>query len=170
MCYAGCETLDPPYESEFAGFFLYDREGAWSLVVNYLNHPENYYFSPYDLIPCDQPERLEVASSQPGFSSPQVTEEASASSACPGAPPQRLKVDEMAYVCTGGDTVKLREGPGKGYSVLKSLVPGAELKVTGGPECSDNWSWWEVETESGITGWMSEGGDNIDPYFLCPVE
>lgn len=90
------------------------------------------------------------------------------SDSCPGAPPQRLKVDEMAYVCTSADSVKLREGPGKNYSVIKSLVPGADLKVIGGPTCSDNWSWWKVETESGYVGWMSEGGDSVDRYFLCP--
>lgn len=87
---------------------------------------------------------------------------------CTGAPPQRLKVNEMAYVCTKSDTVKLREGPGKNYTILRSLVPGAELKIIGGPKCANNWSWWEVETESGYRGWMSEGGDSVDKYFLCP--
>lgn len=133
LCYVGCETLDPPYESDFAGFFLYNIGGAWSLVVNYVNDPQNYYFSPYELIPCDQPERLDVVSSQPGFTSAPLTEEAAAPSSCPGAPPQRLKIDEMAFVCTAGDTVKLREGPGRSYSILKSLDPGTELKVIGGP-------------------------------------
>lgn len=87
---------------------------------------------------------------------------------CPGAPTQRLGIGEMAYVCTSADTVKLREGPGKNYSVIKSLVPGADLKVIGGPECNDNWSWWQVKTESGYIGWMSEGGDSTDKYYLCP--
>lgn len=87
---------------------------------------------------------------------------------CVGAPPQRLEVYEMAYVCTSSDSVKLREGPGKNYSVIKSLIPGADLKVIGGPKCGDNWSWWQVETESGFVGWMSEGGDSVDRYFLCP--
>jgi hypothetical protein len=91
-------------------------------------------------------------------------------SACPGAPPQRLTINEMAYVCTKSETVKLREGPGKKYSILKSLISGADVKIIGGPKCADNWSWWEVETESGYRGWMSEGGDNADKYFLCPTK
>lgn len=90
------------------------------------------------------------------------------SDSCPGAPPQRLTVDEMAFVCTANDSVKLRDGAGKNYSVIKSLVPGADVKIIGGPKCGDNWSWWQVETESGFVGWMSEGGDNVDRYFLCP--
>lgn len=91
-------------------------------------------------------------------------------SACPGAPPQRLTINEMAYVCTKSESVKLREGPGKKFSVLKSLVSGADVKIIGGPKCADNWSWWQVETESGYEGWMSEGGDNADKYFLCPAK
>ena len=92
----------------------------------------------------------------------------SVTSSCTGAPPQRLKINNMAYVCTAVDSVKLREGPGKSYTVIKSLVPGADIKVIGGPNCADNWSWWKVQTESGYIGWMSEGGDSTDRYYLCP--
>jgi len=98
------------------------------------------------------------------------TTNSSSVNSCKGAPAQRLKVDSMAYVCTVSDSVKLRDGPGKKYSILKSLVSGADLKIIGGPTCSDNWSWWQVETESGYQGWMSEGGDNKDKYFLCPTK
>ena len=95
-------------------------------------------------------------------SAPEQTE------ACPGAPEQRLDIGDMAYVCTSTDSVKLREGPGKEYPVIKSLIPGADLEITGGPKCNNDWSWWQVKTESGYTGWMSEGGDNVDKYYLCP--
>jgi hypothetical protein len=61
---------------------------------------------------------------------------------CLGAPPQRLIINAKAQVCTAGDSVKLRSGPSKGTTVLKSLVPGAELTVLGGAECADDWSWW----------------------------
>jgi hypothetical protein len=87
---------------------------------------------------------------------------------CSGAPPQRIKVGGKAYVCTKRDSVILREGPGRSYAEIRRLVPGADLKIIGGPSCANNWSWWEVRTESGFTGWMAEGGDATDPYFLCP--
>ncbi len=87
---------------------------------------------------------------------------------CPNAPLQQLTVGEMAFVCTASETVKLRDGAGKNYEIIKSLIPGADVKVIGGPECADDWSWWQVETESGYIGWMSEGGDETDYYFLCP--
>lgn len=89
---------------------------------------------------------------------------------CPGAPEQRLEIGKMAYVCTSIDSVKLREGPGKDYTVIRSLIPGADLEIIGGPECKNNWSWWQVKTESGYVGWMSEGGDSKDKYFLCPAK
>ena len=90
-------------------------------------------------------------------------------SSCPGAPPQRLAVKGRASVCTARDAVYLRQNPGKQYTVIKTLVPGADLTITDGPVCSDNWSWWKVKTESGYIGWISEGGDTKDQYFLCPA-
>jgi hypothetical protein len=162
LCYVGCETLNPPYQSTSAGFFLSGYEGEWKLAVNYVNEPENYYFGDYELTACDGSGIVSLSQTDSSNNS--------STNSCPGAPPQRLKINEMAYVCTAADTVKLREGPGRNYSVIKSLVPGADLKVIGGPSCSDNWSWWQVETEAGYTGWISEGGDNVDPYFICPQQ
>ena len=92
----------------------------------------------------------------------------SGSSSCPGAPPQRLTVGELAYVCTISDPVRLRNGPGKNYNPITSLDKGTDIYVVDGPICADNWTWWQVETESGDFGWMAEGGDNVDPYFICP--
>lgn len=93
---------------------------------------------------------------------------AGANGSCPGAPPQQLAVYGLASVCTEEDGVFLRQEPGKDKKVLEKFLPGSELKLIGGPTCADDWSWWQVETETGIQGWMSEGGDHIDPYFLCP--
>jgi len=87
---------------------------------------------------------------------------------CPGAPPQRLEVGEDAVICTRSDNVFLRTGAGKRFSIIRAVSTGTVLKVTGGPRCSDNWSFWAVELPDGTSGWMSEGGDEIDPYFLCP--
>ncbi|HPO57331.1 MAG TPA: SH3 domain-containing protein [Anaerolineaceae bacterium] len=88
--------------------------------------------------------------------------------ACPGAPEQRLEVGEDARVCTLVDSVFLRKGPGRRYEVLERVRPGTIVDVIGGPKCADDWSYWEVELPGGETGWMSEGGDAVDPYFLCP--
>lgn len=89
-------------------------------------------------------------------------------STCPGAPKQRLEVGKDARVCTQSDNVYLRSGPSRSHSVIERVSPGTVVNVIGGPECANDWSFWEVEIPDGTTGWMSEGGDAIDPYFLCP--
>jgi len=50
------------------------------------------------------------------------------------------------------------------------LIPGAVVTITGAAVCDEDpgWWYWPVRTRSGYTGWMAEGGDEKDPYFLCP--
>jgi len=68
-------------------------------------------------------------------------------------------------------SVKVRSTPGMSGSRLTSLPSSTEFDVIGGPVCAgNNWSWWQVRTDSGQVGWMAEGGDEVDPYFLCPIE
>jgi formylglycine-generating enzyme required for sulfatase activity len=91
---------------------------------------------------------------------------------CPGAPPQRLKVGMVAQVCTKSDSLRLRNSPGLDGEIIASVQTGALFEIIGGPECAgNNWSWWKVflGNECEI-GWLAEGGDDIDPYFLCPLD
>jgi uncharacterized protein YgiM (DUF1202 family) len=94
------------------------------------------------------------------------------SASCPGAPPQKLEINDNAYVCTQNDSVLVRSGPGTNFHELTRLSPGTRIKIINGPECANNWSWWKVRVTSGSSedtvGWMAEGGDHIDPYFICP--
>ena len=88
--------------------------------------------------------------------------------------PKRLKVGEWAVVCTWNshDPVVMRTGPGKGYSRNgHELLTGAEVYVLEGPVCDEDsrWWYWKVRTKiKKYEGWMAEGGDEKDPYFLCP--
>ena len=87
---------------------------------------------------------------------------------CPGAPKQHLLVNEDAKVCTKSDNVYLRSGPAKNNSVLSSVKTGTIVWILEGPQCADSWSWWKVKLSTGNIGWMAEGGDSKDDYFLCP--
>lgn len=87
---------------------------------------------------------------------------------CRGAPPQRLEANEDAIVCTQSDNVYLRSGPSLNFDIIRRAPPGTVVWVLEGASCANNWSWWKVQLPSGIIGWMSEGGDSKDPYFLCP--
>lgn len=91
---------------------------------------------------------------------------------CTGAPEKRLSVGSKAVVCTKNDSVKLRSDPKHSAESIDNLLPGSGLSVIGGPVCDETvaaW-YWEVRTESDYIGWVSEGGDAVDPYYVCPVE
>lgn len=165
-CYIdGCSQLDPPRSSAAAGFLFGNQSGEWQLGALYLNTPDKYYFADWPLTACTLP-AADLNQPTPG---PRATSaSASSSDGCPAAPPQRLVVGEQAHVCTQFDRVLLRSGPGRSYDELHRYEPGSTLDVIGGPTCSDSWSWWEVIAPNGHTGWMTEGGDSEDPYFLCP--
>jgi len=91
-------------------------------------------------------------------------------SSCPGSPPQRLVVGQLGKVCTKSDAIRLRTTPGNSGKIIASLNPGTIFEVIDGPECAgSNWSWWKVRLDDGQEGWLAEGGDDIDPYFLCPI-
>lgn len=91
-------------------------------------------------------------------------------SSCPGAPAQRVAVNGKAYVCTQSDRLIVRDKAGKSSSEITRLYPGTEMTIVKGPVCRDGWSWWRIRTVDGIVGWVAEGGDNIDTYFICPVQ
>lgn len=90
---------------------------------------------------------------------------------CPGSNPQRLEVGRQGKVCTLSDSLRLRKSPGTGGEIIASLKTGTTFEVIGGPECAgSNWSWWQVQLNDGQIGWLAEGGDKTDPYFLCPLD
>ena len=107
---------------------------------------------------------------EPPVVDPIVTTAPFTGNACVNAPAKRLSVGSGVFVCTKSDPVILRTGPHRASSKIESLPPGTRMVVIGGPTCDENVSWWywEVQTESGVTGWVSEGGDQVDPYFVCP--
>ncbi len=89
---------------------------------------------------------------------------------CPGAPPQRVKIGKQAKICTQSEDLIVREEPGPDGRPLTGIEPGTNIKITAGPSCANNWSWWKVELDSGLEGWIAEGGDDTDPYFICPAD
>ena len=86
----------------------------------------------------------------------------------PNSPSQRIRVDGRAWVCTAHDSLAIRSEPGLGSSEIARLEPGTYVTVVDGPAYADGWPWWKVRPDSGVVGWVAEGGDEIDPRFLCP--
>jgi len=92
---------------------------------------------------------------------------------CEDAPPSILAVGMKAYVCTQRDHIRLRVAPGKQARASFLIPPSTQVEIIDGPACSDAWVWWRVYIldgrYEGQIGWMAEGGDSIDPKYLCPV-
>ena len=89
---------------------------------------------------------------------------------CRDAPPSPLRVGMRAYVCTQSDSLFVRIRPGRGGQVIRRIPPGTRIEIVDGPECGDGWVWWKVRLTDGTVGWVAEGGDEIDPKFVCPLE
>lgn len=94
----------------------------------------------------------------------------SSQNVCIGAPPQRMTVNKQGEVCTQGDGVYVRSEPLRSATKITKLETGSPFTVIGGPACADNWSWWKIRLNDGREGWIAEGWDEIDSYFICPIK
>ena len=112
---------------------------------------------------------ISTQSSVDGFSEQLAESGRGGGDHCEGAPAQRVWVDARAYVCTQSDRLIVRENPRRGASEITRIPTGTRMTIIGGPECANSWSWWRVRTDDGVVGWVSEGGDGTDPYFICPL-
>ncbi len=157
MCYDGCKKLDPPQSSNTTAFFFNKVDNEYKLKAMYINTPDEYFYSgDSPLISCNEHKKLVAPTSIPR---------------CPGSPAQRLIVGKSGQVCTRTDPVIFRAKPGKTGKQIGLLPTGTKFSVVKGPECAGNyWSWWKVRLEDGRLGWLAEGGDACDEYFLCPTE
>ena len=88
---------------------------------------------------------------------------------CPGAPLLRVRAGDRARVCTAHDRLVVCAQPGRSGAEVTRLEPGTDITILGDPTCADGSSWWEIRTESGVAGWVAEGGDEVDPYYICPA-
>jgi len=155
ICYEDCSPIS--WESHSAAFFFNLHSGEAQLGLVYENTPQNYFF-------MDDPPLVSCNMETPLIIPTPVSK-------CENSPAQRLVVGERGKVCTKSDPVRLRENPGKDGAVILSLATGTIFDVIGGPECAgNNWSWWKVRLDDGQVGWLAEGSDITDTYFLCPLE
>ncbi len=75
--------------------------------------------------------------------------------------PFTIKVGITATIhTTAGDSLRMRSGPGKNFSVLALLSDGTQVTVVEGPQTADGLTWWRVSTPDGATGWVIESIDD----------
>lgn len=68
---------------------------------------------------------------------------------------------EVVVQGTAGEQLRLRAGPALDNVTLRILNEGTRLKVLEGPEASDGFQWWRVQTDDGLIGWVA--GDWLVP-------
>lgn len=95
---------------------------------------------------------------------------AAAQGTCGTAPAPRLAAGQSARVALSADATgnNLRAAASAAETnVVLGVMPDGEIvTVIGGPQCADNFWWWQVRRWDGQTGWTAEGvaGD----YWLEP--
>ena len=62
-------------------------------------------------------------------------------------------VGDTLFVVDG--PLNLRDAAGTGSDVLFALEAGAEVEITDGPVSANDFTWYEVETADGETGWIA---------------
>ena len=55
---------------------------------------------------------------------------------------------------TDGTGLRMRSGPGLGYSTIETLQDGIVLRVVEGPQSGDGFAWWRLE-QNGTIGWCA---------------
>ncbi len=104
---------------------------------------------------------------------------------CPGAIAQKVRVGDEAVVCTRSDRLILRSDTSADAREIFRMYPGTKLTIIGGPVCGRNHTWWQVRVAKGSRvslddnifytkneeiGWVREGSDAVDPYYICPAK
>lgn len=87
---------------------------------------------------------------------------------CPGTLSSQMNIGYIGRVTfTDGTQTRMRSGPSTSYDVVVSLYEGELFAVIGGPNCSDGFTWWQLQVmgRENITGWSAEGSDY---YFIEP--
>ena len=51
--------------------------------------------------------------------------------------------------------LKMRSSPGTSASQVKTLSNGTVVEILDGPQEADDYTWWQVRDEAGITGWVA---------------
>jgi hypothetical protein len=162
-CYNGCYDYDTPFTSDSTGFVLMKNNGKYAIEYVFINQSSNYLkiIPNQTMLPCP---------SAKNYAEPSSSAANGQTTSCANAPQQQVKVGGNAKVCTQKDSVAVRSEPSRLGELVTRLATGSPLEIIGGPGCSDGFSWWQVRMLNGTTGWIAEGGDEKDPYFICPVE
>ena len=84
---------------------------------------------------------------------------------CDNTPVSRLIVHERGKVTNNGERLNIRAGAGTRFRVIGKMEPQDLFLVVGGPECSDEYTWYQVQYGD-LVGWIAEG--DFVQYYAEP--
>jgi len=89
---------------------------------------------------------------------------------CRGALNPRLGVGvQGAVIPQPPIPLRVHSQPGANSPVVGQLAPGARFTVIGGPQCIAGSVWWQIQSDSGLSGWIAEGQADQGVYFVEPL-
>ncbi len=87
---------------------------------------------------------------------------------CPGTPPSQMRVGMTGQVTfTTGAPLNIRDRASTSAAVARIIPEGTVFDVVGGPTCADGYTWWQIQLDGTLFGWVAEG--DADGYFIAPV-
>ncbi len=120
---------------------------------------------------CSGPAEVPVATPIPtytpvvaGTAAPAATQVGR--SVCAGAMNTRLNSGVQGRVRADGLPVNVRADATTASARLAQIDPGNTFAVIGGPECAQNYVWWQVRAGD-VTGWVAEGANGV--YWIEPT-
>ncbi|MCK6580296.1 MAG: SH3 domain-containing protein [Anaerolineae bacterium] len=87
--------------------------------------------------------------------------------ACRHSPAPIIAAGDAVVVAPGMNGLNLRALPAVGTGRVAALNQGYPLTVIGGPSCNGMYTWWRVETPTGVSGWVA--GGTWTTYYLIPA-
>ncbi len=102
---------------------------------------------------------------------PQTPTLAPAQIDCRAAPPTQFNIGMPGTVRTAAanatpNSVRMREKPAVAAKLVGTLAQNIAFKIVGGPQCADNFVWWQITADNGLSGWVAEGADK---YYIVPL-
>lgn len=65
-----------------------------------------------------------------------------------------------------GQPLNVRAAPSTVADIVRILPEGAQMTIVGGPQCAEFYTWWQVQLDDAVFGWVAEAGSEF--YFIEP--
>jgi pimeloyl-ACP methyl ester carboxylesterase len=104
----------------------------------------------------------------PSNISPVNTGETTSDVTIPSSTTLSIGAQAVVVLDTRNDKLNRRDNPSTSAKVVDQLAHGTIIRVIGGSEEAEGYTWWQVENEAGNVGWVVEAIDGVPrlvPYF-----